>query len=151
MNKFARVEWIGIRPRKGGSVTKVQMVEASTEDGLIGDHYKGQSGKRQLTFVLKSDLKYVADHLGLEQIEPEKTRRNLLIEGLHPDNLRTGRKLQIGDQAMIEITGPCHPCRRMNETIGPGAEEAMENKGGYTAKIINAGPIKLKDQVIAIL
>ncbi|TVR77790.1 MAG: MOSC domain-containing protein [Saprospirales bacterium] len=150
MNSPATVEWIGIRPKKGSALIEVQKVEATTAEGLVGDHYKGQSGKRQLTFVLKKDLEYVAHLLGLGKVEPEKTRRNLLLEGLDPEQIKTGQKFRIGDQAIIEITGPCFPCKRMDQTIGSGAEQAMENRGGYTARVIRSGSIGLNDLVVAI-
>ena len=128
----------------------VNLARVEKSAGLEGDHYSGQSGNRQLTFVLETDLIEIGRLLKADPVHPEKTRRNLLVIGLKPEDLLPGAKCKIGNSAIIEITGFCHPCKRMNETIGPGAEEAMKNRGGYTAKIVEGGLVKTGDPIAVL-
>ena len=54
-------------------------------------------------------------------------------------------------EALLEIVGPCQPCSRMVETIGPGGYAAMRGHGGMTARVITTGSIRLGDIVRAQL
>jgi MOSC domain-containing protein YiiM len=97
------------------SVTEVRM---SPEEGLEGDHYRGRSGHRHVTLVQAEHLAVIASCMGLKNIAPECLRRNLIVSGI---NLRALRdKVVAVGEVKIEITGLCHPCRRMAEILGPG-------------------------------
>jgi MOSC domain-containing protein YiiM len=144
-NKTGRIAYIGIRPVKNGEVDFVESAEVNTANGLVGDHYKGSSGKRQLTLILEDQLAYAIDQLQIDSIRPEQTRRNILVSGLRSEEVKAGDNWSLGNEVVIEITGPCRPCDKMNQTIGPGAKEAMENRGGFTARIIKGGEIRIDD------
>ena len=55
-------------------------------------------------------------------------------------------KVEIGD-CVLQITGDCPPCQRMETTIGPGGLAAMSGLGGVTASVIRAGAIRVGDRV----
>ncbi|MEM6771147.1 MAG: MOSC domain-containing protein [Bacteroidota bacterium] len=142
-----KVEWIGIRSTKREDLTTVTQIEASVARGLAGDHYAGRSAKRQVTLIQAEHLKAVAEILGKSSpIAPNLTRRNLVISGI---NLLAFKDLQfqIGAEVILEMTGLCHPCSRMEENLGPGGYHAMRSHGGITAKVIQGGSISLGDPV----
>ena len=144
-----KVEWIGIRPVRKGALKSVDEVGVSTEKGLIGDHYSGSSGKRHVTLIQAEHLPAVASFVGLAEVKPEQLRRNIVVSGLNLLALKEHR-VQIGDEVILQITGPCHPCSRMEQNLGPGGYNAMRGHGGLTAKVLHGGTIRLGDSIVVL-
>ena len=140
------VKWIGIRPEKRGEVHTPSAVTVDKKKGLEGDHYSGRSRKRQVTLIQAEHLDAVARFLHKESVDPKLTRRNLVVSGLNLNALKD-HNIQIGEEVRLEITGPCHPCSRMEENLGPGGYNAMRGHGGLTAKVEQGGTIKIGDEV----
>ncbi|MBX2926478.1 MAG: MOSC domain-containing protein [Saprospiraceae bacterium] len=145
MPQTGRVEWIGIRPERRASVQPVQSVEAVADTGLSGDHHDNPGGKRQATLIQAEHLDVVASILSQDQLDPALTRRNIVVKGLNLLALKD-RRFAIGG-AVLEVTGECVPCSRMEENFGPGGYNAMRGHGGVTAKIISGGAIAVGDMV----
>lgn len=152
-----RLAWIGLRLERRGPIEAVESAEVSPEDGLIGDRYGGRSGgKRQVTLIAREDLAAVAAFLGRDDpfLPPGLVRRNLVTEGLNLQALK-GRHLLIGQDpataALLEVTGECHPCSRMEEVLGIGGYNALRGRGGLTARVLRAGTIRRGDPVAGVL
>lgn len=144
-----RVEWIGIRPVRKESLKVVNEVEVTEKAGLVGDHYSGRSGNRHVTLIQAEHLPVVASLTGRESIDPVLLRRNMLISGLNLLALKD-HQIQIGDAVILEITGFCHPCSRMEMNLGPGGYNAMRGHGGLTARVIREGIIRSGDAVTVL-
>ena len=143
-----RVEWIGVRPERRGPVSVVQSVEVSEAEGLIGDHYSGQNGNRHVTLIQAEHLPVVAALTGRDSLDPALLRRNIVVSGLNLLALKD-HQLQIGD-AILQITGQCHPCSKMEIALGPGGYNAMRGHGGLTAKVIRGGFLTTGCSVIVL-
>ncbi|MDO7875773.1 MOSC domain-containing protein [Hymenobacter sp. ASUV-10] len=143
-----RLEWIGLRPARREALVAVPEAEILTDSHLLGDHARPKKGgKRQITLIQQEHLAAVAGFLGLaEPVAPERLRRNLVISGLNLLALKN-RQLRIGDEVVLDITGECHPCSRMEEELGPGGYNAMRGHGGITAHIAQGGTIRVGDVV----
>lgn len=141
-----KVEWMGLRPAKRVDMQVVESVEVTTEHGLVGDRYSGQSGKRQVTLIQQEHLEAVAKFLDVDAIDVALTRRNILVSGINLLALKDHR-FRIGESVILETTGHCHPCSRMEENFGAGGYNAMRGHGGLTARVITGGTIKLGDAV----
>lgn len=149
-----RLAWIGLRSERRGAIDVVRQVRFSPEQGIVGDRYggrtdlAGQGGKRQVTLIAAEDLAAVAAFLGRPEpsLPPELVRRNLVVEGLNLTALK-GRHLAIGHDVILEITGECHPCSRMEEVLGEGGYNALRSRGGLTARVLRAGEAKVGDTV----
>ena len=143
-----RLEWIGIRPVRRAPMVAMQEATVETDRHLSGDHARPKTGgKRQLTLIQAEHLPAVANYLGLpEALDPARLRRNLVVSGLNLLALKN-RRVRIGAEVILDITGECHPCSRMEEELGPGGYNAMRGHGGLTARIVQGGTIKVGDAV----
>ena len=138
--QIGRVEWIGIRPARYAELQRQTQVEISPDQGLFGDHFKGRPGsKRQVTLIQKEHLQCVGSYLGKE-ITPGEVRRNLVTFGINLNALKN-RQFLVGE-VLLEGTGDCAPCSRMEKNLGPGGWNAMRGHGGITARVLTEGIIK---------
>lgn len=141
-----RLDWIGLRPGRREALRAVESAEVEIGGGLVGDHYSGPlDGKRMVSMIQAEHLPAVAGILGLAAVTPFMTRRNLLISGLNLLALK-GRTFTIGD-AVFAYTGPCAPCSRMDENLGPGGFQAMRGHGGIITRVLKPGTIRIGDAV----
>ncbi|MEM0939703.1 MAG: MOSC domain-containing protein [Bacteroidota bacterium] len=139
------LDWIGIRPQRRAPLKSLLEVKVTLEGGLTGDHFSTKfNKKRQVTLIQKEHLDGIASILAKE-ILPNDTRRNLVIEGINLLSLRD-RQFSIG-KVVLEGTGYCHPCSRMEENLGPGGYNAMRGHGGLTARVVKEGTIHVGDKV----
>ena len=144
--RAGRVEWIGVRPARREPIVLVDHVEARAGRGLTGDRFRGGvSSKRQVTLIQAEHLHVVAQLLRLERVDPTLVRRNIVVSGINLLALR-GAEFTIGG-ALMEGTGPCHPCSRMEETFGTGGYNAFRGHGGITARVLSSGVIHVGDPV----
>jgi len=144
-----RIDWIGLRTVKRAPLQLVEEVKVSPETGLVGDHYNGRSGTRHVTLIQAEHLSAIASFLGREAVDPGLLRRNLLVSGLNLLALKD-RRIRIGEEVILEITGPCHPCSRMEANLGPGGYNAVRGHGGMTARVVQGGIIRLGDLVVPL-
>ncbi len=140
------VVWIGVRPARRAELVPVAAVRAETESGLEGDHYRGKlTGKRQITLINAEHLVAIASMLGRPEVSPLLLRRNVVVKGINLLALKD-KTFRIGE-AVLETTGECHPCSRMEENLGPGGYNAVRGHGGITARVLENGIIRVGDQV----
>ncbi len=142
--RLGRLEWIGLRPARREAVRAAGEAVLRAGRGIEGDRFRG-SGGRQVTLMTCASLAAIADHLGQEAVTPERLRRNLLVSGINLLALK-GRRFQLG-AALLEWSGECHPCSRMEEELGPGGYNAVRGQGGITARILEGGTVRLGDAV----
>jgi len=145
MPQQGKVEWIGVRPLRSADVIELDKVEAIAGKGLEGDHYSSKGdGKRQVTLIQKEHMDTVSSIMKAE-VPPGKLRRNIVVSGINLLALK-GKRFTIRT-VLLEYTGECHPCSRMEANLGPGGYNAMRGHGGITARIIEGGTIKTGDLV----
>ncbi|EBA17898.1 MOSC [Roseobacter sp. SK209-2-6] len=137
-----QVAWIGLRPARREDLLTPDEAEI-TLDGLNGDHSK--AGKRAITLIQKEHLPVIARLAARECVRPEDLRRNLVVSGINLAALRKAH-LQIGE-AVLQISGPCPPCSRMEEVLGQGGYNAMRGHGGWYAEVEQPGRLAVGDSV----
>ena len=100
--------------------------------------------KRQVTLIQAEHFPALSAMMGHEVV-PEDTRRNLVVSGLNLLALRD-KRFKIGE-VMFEGSGLCHPCSRMEETLGEGGYNVMRGHGGILARVLQGGTIRVGDEV----
>ncbi len=162
-----RLQTIALRLARGLPAIAVGQAEAHAGQGLVGDRgYRSAgpgSSKRQVTLLQAEHLPVIAALAGnrgaalaqaqaMGGLDPLLLRRNLVVAGL---NLLAARSLfkdqplllRLGDSVVLEVTGPCEPCSKMEALLGPGGYNAMRGHGGVTARVLQGGWLALGDAV----
>lgn len=147
---------IYLRPARGVACMQTNSAIAQAGYGLTGDRaVKSPSrnpfgSNRQVTLIQAEHISVIAAFLN-KPISAAWLRRNLVVSGI---NLLAAKSL-FKDQPMqlcvgeviLEITGPCEPCSKMETILGKGAYNAMRGHGGVNARIVVGGELKLGDRV----
>lgn len=146
-----RVEAIVVRRASREPARAIDATVAIAGVGLADDRL-GKRGEpelttRQVTLIQHEHLPVIAALARVEVVDPVGLRRNLVISGINLAALKNAR-LRVG-AAVLEIVGPCQPCSRMEEAIGPGGYAAMRGHGGMTARVLTGGAIRVGDTVRA--
>ncbi len=145
-----KIDWIGLRQYLSSTVIHVSTAELLCGHGLVGDKAGLRKGsKRQITLIPAEYLPVIASFANRQTVFPEELRRNLVVSGMSL-NILKNYKLKI-NTAVIEITGNCAPCGKMEHILGYGGFNAMRGHGGVTAKVIKGGIINVGDTVEAII
>lgn len=141
-----RLEWIGVRPGRKIVAEPLRSAALIAEHGIEGDRYNtSRDGPRQVTLIAAEDVAAIAAFLGLAAIAPELLRRNLVTRGINLLALKD-RRFRVG-AAVLEGSGECAPCSRMEEAFGPGGYNAVRGHGGITARVIESGMVHVGDLV----
>jgi MOSC domain-containing protein YiiM len=146
-----RIESIVVRGSSREPARTVTSTVALAGIGLADDRL-GKRGEpdlstRQVTLIQAEHLAVIALLARVDHVDPRGLRRNLVVSGINLLALKSA-KLKVGG-ALLEVVGPCQPCSRMEEAIGPGGYAAMRGHGGMTARVLVGGAINVGDVVRA--
>jgi hypothetical protein len=99
------------------------------------DDYKGQ-----ITFFSREVYDDLCNILHIHDKPPSVFRRNVIISGI---DLATWFNSQFELQGIqFQGRGECTPCYWMDHAFGPGAEEALQGRGGLRAVILTDGMLR---------
>lgn len=154
-----KLEAIYLRPARGEPCQSVNSAQAIEGKGLLGDRaslkaYSNPLGsKRQVTLIQAEHLQVLSLLLN-KPIDAAILRRNLVVSGINLLATKSLFKdqpmqLMIGE-VVLEVTGPCEPCSKMETLLGQGAYNAMRGHGGITARVIKSGTMTSNDSVHCI-
>ena len=113
--------------------------------GIEGDRHATSRGPRTRRQVLLMDV----ETLGAFGLEGGQTRENVTTRGIDLHALPAGSRVALGADAVVEITGFCDPCGRMDE-VRDGLREAMVDRRGMLATVIEGGAVKIGDPARAL-
>lgn len=139
---------IGLHVAKATRLAMRDVDEVLAEEGrgLVGDRYHG-TRHRHVTVQSRTALDEAAERLG-GPVRADLTRRNVtLSHGAVPT--APGTRLRIGE-ALLEVVRVAAPCRLLDDTIGPGAHDALRRRGGTVFRVLGSGRITLGDAVVPV-
>lgn len=123
-------------------MNSVESATMRTGFGIEGDRHAVSEGIRTARQVLLIDQETL-DKFGLSRGE---VRENITTTGIDLHTLSEGQRLALGDDAVVEITGHCSPCSRMDE-IRDGLQSELEGQRGMLAFVVNGGQIAVGNEV----
>jgi MOSC domain-containing protein YiiM len=118
---------------------EVDEVEVVVNKGFRGCIHGRPGSKRQVSLIDRETL----HKLG---VAPGMVKENITTQGMDLQALSTGQILRVGEQCVLEITGPCHPCARMDE-IRMGLQEKLRGQRGWLCKVNVGGRIRRGDGI----
>ena len=143
------VTWLGVRPARLAPMLAPDAITLAPGQGVVGDHYASATqGARQVTVIPAEHLAAIASYLGHDSVPPELLRRNIVVRGINLAALK-GRTFRLG-AALLESTGECHPCSKMERLLGAGGYNAVRGHGGITARVLEGGEVRLGDMLQAV-
>lgn len=144
-----KVEWIGVSSGPRSEIQKCETIRIVT-GGVEHDHHcrPTRKSKRQVTLIQAEHIPVVEAILRRGKIDPALLRRNIVVSGINLAALKYQR-FRIG-AAVLDGSGSCPPCSRMEENLGPGGYAAMLSHGGITAVVVTEGVVNLGDTVSVV-
>lgn len=143
------VIWLGVRPARLAPMLVQDAIALTPGQGVAGDHYASTTGgTRAVTVIQAEHLAAIGSYLGQDSAPPELLRRNVVVRGINLAALK-GRRFRLGS-ALLENTGECHPCSKMERLLGTGGYNAVRGHGGITARVVEAGEVRLGDTLSAL-
>ena len=130
-----------------------------TQYGLSGDvqaDRKHHGGIAQALYAYaQDDAEYWEGELGRE-LPAGWFGENLRIEGLDLNNARIGEQWRIGEQVVVEVTGPRTPCQTFARWVGGENERGWVKRfsdarrlGAYF-RVVRTGSIQVGDPVTVV-
>lgn len=114
---------------------EVEAIENKGFEGCI--HGRGGSSRQ----VLLMD----SETLGRLGVPAGAVKENITTQGVDFQALGVTQRLRLGE-ALLQITGPCEPCSRMDE-IRMGLEDELRGQRGWLCRVIEAGKIRRGDRI----
>lgn len=161
MPQIGKLEAIFARPARYAPCIRMRQTIAVKDIGLQDDRryleflaaatVATKVSIRQVTLMQAEHVDVIAKIMQRPDLDAALFRRNLIVSGLNLLAVKPLFKyqrhlLQIGE-VLLEITGPCTPCSRMEGLLGPGGYNAMRGHGGVNAKVVEGGLLKVGDAV----
>ena len=111
--------------------------------GIEGDRYFDYKAdfKGQITFFADEVYRTLCQEFGLQGKPPSVFRRNVITRGVDLESL-VGREFEIQGVRFLGSES-CKPCYWMDQAFGPGAEAALQGRGGLRARILSDGVLRV--------
>lgn len=147
---------IHVAPEASADVRARERVDAVAGRGLRGDRYFAGDGtysasardvSREITLIESETLAALEREAGIE-LPSGAHRRNVTTRGIALERL-VGERFRVGG-AVCEGVERCEPCSYLERLLGiDGLYDALVDRGGIRARIVESGSIAVGDEVAA--
>jgi MOSC domain-containing protein YiiM len=129
--KTGTIDHLFIKPGHREDMISVETMNVVKQKGIEGDASFGRS-KRQILIISQE----VVDAYGLM---PGDLRENITVSQLNLSSIPAEARLSIGN-VVLEVTGDCNPCDRLEE-LRVGLMDEIHGNRGILARVIEPGEI----------
>ncbi len=112
--------------------------------GIVGDYRSEKFQIGQITLIEAETIDTMSHKLGYD-IPAGASRRQIMVKDINLNEL-IGQNLRLG-QILVRVESKCKPCNNIEKKIGPGAKDAMNDKGGIRCRIIEGGNLHVGDKI----
>lgn len=120
----------------------VEEIHCVAGRGIEGDRFfdyrDGYPG--QVTFFAQEVFDALCASLDIRDKEPGVLRRNIVIRGVDLNDW-IGREFEL-QGVRFRGAQECKPCYWMDEAFGPGANAALQGRGGLRAEVLSDGMLR---------
>jgi MOSC domain-containing protein YiiM len=142
--------WVSATART--PLVSVEAVRAIPGRGLEGDRYSLGQGSfsrwpgtgRAVSLIAEETLQSIHAEHGIDLSEG-RSRRNLVTSGIDLADLQD-RLFRIGT-AVFRGVRPCSPCQYLERITQAGVFDALKNRGGFRADVIEEGVLRVGDSI----
>ena len=121
---------------------EVDSARVITGQGIEGDRHLKEDGSRSRRQILIMDR----ETLGNFSLDDGIIRENITVAGMDFSSIDAGDRVSIGREVVLEITGECEPCARMDE-IRAGLQNELDGQRGMLAYAEKGGLISVGDVI----
>lgn len=121
---------------------EVPEVQCVAGRGLVGDRYFDHQFdyKGQITFFADEVYRALCEQFQAHDKPPSVLRRNVITRGLDLNAL-VGQEFELQGVRFLGVE-VCKPCYWMDHAFCPGAEAALQGRGGLRARILTSGVLR---------
>jgi len=141
---MAEIISIHVVRRRNATAEQRSHVTVRSNFGIAGDYRSEKFNIGQITLVEAEIIDAMSRKLGYD-IPAGSSRRQIMVKGITLNEL-IGKNLRMG-QILVRVEDKCNPCNNMEKRIGPGARDAMNDKGGIRCRIIEGGELHVGDKI----
>ncbi len=141
---MAEIISIHVVRKRNAAAEPCNHVTVRSNFGIVGDYRSEKFQIGQITLIEAEIIGAMSRKLGYE-IPAGSSRRQIMVKGINLNEL-VGQNLRLG-QILVRVEDKCNPCNNMEKKIGPGAKNAMNDKGGIRCRIIEGGELHVGDKI----
>jgi MOSC domain-containing protein YiiM len=144
---MATVEAVCTSDKKGIVKQERDRVTLKADWGIEGDAHAGD-WHRQVSLLASESIELVREQL--PTLKKGAFAENIITRGIDLEKIGIGRRIRIGDSAVLEITQIGKECHNSGCAIKKATGDCIMPREGLFAKVIEGGSVAPGDDIVAL-
>ncbi len=144
---MATVEAVCTSDKKGVVKKEQNQVVLKADWGIEGDAHAGD-WHRQVSLLASESIELVREVL--PTLKKGAFAENIITRGIDLEKIGIGRRIRIGDSAVLEITQIGKECHNSGCAIKKATGDCIMPREGLFAKVIEGGSVAPGDEIVAL-
>jgi MOSC domain-containing protein YiiM len=144
---MATVEAVCTSDKKGIVKKERQRVILKTNWGIEGDAHAGD-WHRQVSLLASESIALVREQL--PTLKKGAFAENIITRGIDLEKIGIGKRIRIGESAVLEITQIGKECHNSGCAIKKATGDCIMPREGLFAKVIEGGSVAPGDDIVAL-
>ena len=144
---MATVEAVCTSDKKGIVKKEQQRVTLKTDWGIEGDAHAGV-WHRQVSLLASESIQLVREIL--PTLKKGAFAENIITRGIDLESLGIGKRIRVGDSAVLEITQIGKECHNSGCAIKKATGDCIMPREGLFAKVIEGGSVGPGDEIVKL-